>query len=113
MLKGSAHEHTIATHYHYYKDVDQKQRIRKGYDAAKEQHTAYMQQRPKTPWEYKLYEIVDNYAQKPDHRIIYWFYDEVGEAGKTVNAKNLIFNYDAFYTTGGKCSALFSMSFSP
>lgn len=99
MINGSIHEPAIAKHYTYFKDLDQTVCKKRAFDAAKEDHNAYLAIRERQPWEYKLKEVIENDA---DTRSIHWFYDPIGETGKTVNAKDLYFNHNAFYCTGGK-----------
>jgi len=99
MLQGSAHEPTIAKHYNYFKDLDTQCTKHRAFEAAKDQHNEYLSTRIRLPWETNLKSIVDN---ETDPRVIHWFYDPVGETGKTVNAKDLYFNHNAFYCTGGK-----------
>jgi hypothetical protein len=98
-VKGSEHEHTIAKHFAYYKELDLHNKKHRAFEAAKEEHNLYLETRERTQWECKLKYIVEH---DEDTRSIHWFYDPVGETGKTVNAKDLYFNHKAFYCTGGK-----------
>lgn len=98
MLDGD-HAQTIAQHYTYFKDLDQLASSQRSFKAARTQHDAYMATRVRQPWEDLLYDILSKPACT---RTIHWFVDTVGETGKTVNAKNLLFHHDAFYCTGGK-----------
>ncbi len=59
------------------------------------------------PWEQVLYQTVSDHNENPDHRTIHWFHDHIGESGKTVNAKQLVFEHNAFYTTGGKANDIY------
>lgn len=45
-------------------------------------------------WQQKL---VDQVLKEPDDRSIHWFYDPVGNAGKTVLAKWLVYHHKAMY----------------
>jgi len=49
-------------------------------------------------WQQDLIEII---KQEPDHRKIFWFYDEIGGKGKTNMAKYLVDNHDACYLNCG------------
>jgi len=60
--------------------------------------------RERLPWEYKLKEIVED---DKDTRPIHWFYDCQGETGRTVDAKDLYFNHNAFDCTGGKAHDIY------
>jgi hypothetical protein len=40
-------------------------------------------------------------------RFLQRFHDHIGESGKTVNAKQLVFEHNAFYTTGGKANDIY------
>ncbi len=66
-----------------------------------------MSTRETEPWEQVLYDIVKQHNEQPNHRIIHWFYDHIGESGKTVNAKQLVFEHNSFYTTGGKANDIY------
>lgn len=99
MQSGSEHETVIARHYAYFKELDHVCQQKRAFDLAKEQHNAYLATRIRLPWEHKLKEIVE---QETDTRAIHWFYDPIGDIGKTVNAKDLYFNHNAYYVTGGK-----------
>lgn len=101
MTHGSVNEPTIAKHYTYFKDLDLHSTKHRAFEAAKEEHNAYLETRDRQPWEHKLKDIVEN---DTDTRSIHWFYDPVGETGKTVNAKDLYFNHSAAYFTGGKAA---------
>lgn len=101
MENGSVNEPTIAKHYTYFKDLDMMCCKKRAYDSAKEEHNKYLETRERLPWEFKLKEVVEN---DTDTRSIHWFYDPIGETGKTINAKDLYFNHNAFYCTGGKAS---------
>jgi len=101
MTHGSVNEHTIAKHYSYFKDLDLHSNKHRAFESAKEEHNAYLETRTRQPWEFKLKDIIEN---DTDTRSIHWFYDPIGETGKTVNAKDLYFNHSAAYFTGGKAS---------
>lgn len=98
-----ANEHTqaIATHYTYFKDLDQLAQADRAFKAARLEHNEFMAQRTPLAWEQELHAIL---ALPPCTRSIHWFVDTIGETGKTVNAKSLHFNHQAFYCTGGKAS---------
>lgn len=100
MLDGD-HASTIASHYCYFKDLDQLAISDRAFKAARLEHNTYMETRVRLPWEHILDDII---SKPPCKRTIHWFVDTQGETGKTVNAKNLLFNHDAFYCTGGKAS---------
>lgn len=52
--------------------------------------------------------VFDDIISKPsDPRIIHWFYDEIGNTGKTVNAKILMYEHNAFYIIGGKAADIY------
>jgi hypothetical protein len=51
------------------------------------------------PWQQVLF---DELAGAPDRRKVIWYVDEEGAMGKTVLAKHLIGECDAFYSSGGK-----------
>jgi len=107
MLSNNEHLSTIAGHYQFFKDTDQKYTQEQQRQLAYEDHAEYMRTRERQPWENILDQIVIQHKQKPDHRTIYWFHDQIGESGKTVNAKELVFNHNAFYTTGGKANDIY------
>jgi len=50
-------------------------------------------------WQAHALQIVEGPS---DPRAIYWFYDPVGNSGKTYLARHLVDKYDAFYCRGGK-----------
>lgn len=101
MLHGSANEPTIAKHYSYFRDLDATATKHRAFESAKDEHNAYLETRERQPWEFKLKEVIDSDI---DTRSIHWFYDPIGETGKTVNAKDLYFNHNAYYCTGGKAA---------
>jgi len=98
MLEGD-HIQAIATHYTFFKDLDLHAQADRAYKQAKDEHNTFMAKRQALPWEAKLHEIVN---KPPCTRSIHWFVDTIGETGKTINAKSLYFNHNAFYCTGGK-----------
>ena len=69
------------------------------FQRAKDDHNAFMAARIPLPWEQTLKSIIDSDMEP---RAIHWFYDPIGETGKTANAKSLYFNHNAFYCSGGK-----------
>jgi len=107
MITNNEHLHTIASHYTFFKDVDQKVVQHDKREIAKKNHYTYMSTRITEPWEQVLYETVEQHKENPDHRTIHWFHDHIGESGKTVNAKQLVFEHNAFYTTGGKANDIY------
>lgn len=101
MTHGSVNEPSIIKHYAYFKDLDTHSTKQRAFESAREEHNAYLETRERQPWEHKLKQIIEN---DTDTRSIHWFYDPVGETGKTVNAKDLYFNHNAYYCTGGKAA---------
>jgi hypothetical protein len=101
MTHGSVHEGTIGKHFQYFKDLDAICMKKRAFEAGKKKHNAYLATRERQPWEHKLKEVIE---QDHDTRSIHWFYDPPGETGKTVNAKDLYYNHNAFYCTGGKAA---------
>lgn len=111
MEHGSSNEPAIIKHFHFFKELDTKMVQKRAFEAAKEQHNEYLETRQRLPWEGKLKEVVE---QDDDSRCIHWFYDPQGETGKTVNAKDLYFNHNAFYCTGGKAADIaFAYNYEP
>lgn len=53
------------------------------------------------PWQK---EIADLIQQKPDKRTIHWYWDPIGNIGKTELCKYLYIKYGIMYITGGKGS---------
>lgn len=51
------------------------------------------------PWQVDIVAIING---PNDPRSIFWFYDPVGNSGKTFMAKHMVDYHDAFYTNGGK-----------
>jgi hypothetical protein len=107
MITNNEHLHKIAAHYTFFKDVDQKAVQHEKRESAKKNHYMYMATRVTEPWEQVLYQTVSDHNENPDHRTIHWFHDHIGESGKTVNAKQLVFEHNAFYTTGGKANDIY------
>lgn len=107
MLTNDQHLQTVATHYQFFKDIDQKHTQDVQRRRAHEDHRKYMLTRERQPWENTLDKIIAEHQESPDTRAVHWFYDEIGETGKTVNAKNLVFEHGAFYTTGGKATDIY------
>lgn len=101
MLTGSEHEPAIAKHYTYFRDLDALARDNEAYTAGKEEHAEILSTRQRQPWERHLQAILEN---NTDKRSIHWYYDCIGETGKTVNAKALMYFKNAFYSTGGKAA---------
>lgn len=101
MSNGSINEPTIAKHYTYFKDLDMHSNKKRAFESAKEEHNSYLVTREPQQWEIKLQSIITN---DTDPRSIHWFYDPIGETGKTVNAKDLYYNHNAAYFTGGKAA---------
>lgn len=100
MLSGE-HTQAIASHYAFFKDLDTHAQADRAFKRARIQHNEFMAQRTPLAWEQVLHDII---AAPPCSRSIHWFVDMVGETGKTINAKSLYFNHNAFYCTGGKAS---------
>jgi len=107
MITNNEHLTTVANHYQFFKDVDHKNTYEKQRKLAYEDHKQYMQTRQKQPWEQTLDRIITEHEHERDHRTIHWFHDSIGESGKTVNAKQLVFEHNAFYTTGGKSTDIY------
>jgi len=99
IMLSQEHTQAIATHYTFFKDLDALARSDQAKKAARIQHNEYMSQRTPHAWEQVLHDII---SAPPDPRHVHWFVDEIGESGKTINAKSLYFNHDAYYCTGGK-----------
>lgn len=95
---------TLAAYHQHWKDKDQVYASDRMFKAAKAQHNEFMATRKKNDWEHLLDKIIDSHA---DPRVIHWFYDNVGDMGKTVNGKNLYFNHNTFYATGGKAADIY------
>lgn len=51
------------------------------------------------PWQAEIIELVKT---EPHARKVHWYYEEIGNAGKSFLANYLICKYDAFLCTGGK-----------
>jgi len=100
MLSGE-HAPVIASHYTFFKELDTISQSDRAFKQARNQHNEFMATRLSQPWEATLSTIL---AKPPCPRSIHWFVDTIGETGKTVNAKSLYFNNQAFYCTGGKAS---------
>jgi len=98
MLSGE-HTQAIASHYAYFKDLDSHAQADRAFKQARNQHNEFMAARTPLAWEHVLHDII---AQPPCTRSIHWFVDTIGETGKTINAKSLYFNHNAYYCTGGK-----------
>lgn len=104
ILLDGTHDNAILSHIAAFEKLDAVCKQERSYLAAKEEHNAYLATRERQPWEYKLKEIVE---EDQDTRAIHWFVDTEGETGKTVNAKDLYFNHNAYYCTGGKAVDIF------
>jgi len=104
ILLDGTHDQAILSHISAFEKLDAVCKQERSYIAAKEEHNAYLATRERQPWEYKLKEIVE---EDTDTRSIHWFVDTEGETGKTVNAKDLYFNHNAYYCTGGKAVDIF------
>jgi len=103
LLDGS-HDSAVLSHIHAFEKLDAICRQERSFISAKEAHNTYIATRERLPWEYKLKEIIE---EPIDPRQIHWFVDTQGETGKTVNAKDLYFNHNAYYSTGGKAADIF------
>ena len=101
MNNGSVNEPSIIRHYAYFKELDVQSNNERAFQAAKAEHNSFIASRIPQPWEQTLKDIIQAPA---DSRTIHWFFDPIGETGKTVNAKSLYFNHNAFYCTGGKAN---------
>lgn len=53
------------------------------------------------PWQQK---VIDLIKSDPDSRTINWYFDKIGNNGKSFLAKYLVDSYNAFYTRGGKAN---------
>ena len=105
MVRGDSS--MISTYVHAHKALEKYQqhvKCEKARDAARAQHMAYVATRPKLEWEQMLDDILE---QDPDPRKIHWFVDSLGDAGKTVYAKKLGLNGDAYIITGGKAADIY------
>lgn len=51
------------------------------------------------PYGWQL-EVIKIIKEKPDNRSIYWFYDKIGNVGKTSLCKHLVVNYNAIMLCG-------------
>ena len=60
------------------------------------------------PWQAKIEKI---YEGEPDHRKIYWFWEEQGNIGKSAFTKYMIIKHKALYCDGGKKSDLINLVF--
>lgn len=99
------HATTIAKFSKHFQHLDDIYKTERMYQGGKSQHLAYTQTLgARKPWEMVLDDIISKPA---DPRIIHWFYDEIGNTGKTVNAKTLMYEHNAFYTTGGKAADIY------
>lgn len=101
MFEGTEHEPAIAKHYSYFRDLDQLCRDRQAYQEGKAEHAEIIASRTRQPWEQHLMQTI---ANDQDKRSIHWYFDRIGETGKTVNAKDLMYFGNAFYSTGGKAA---------
>jgi len=101
MDSGSPHELSIINHFPYFTALNNQSIKRRAFESAREEHNEYLETRVRQPWEFHLKNLIDN---DTDRRSIHWYYDPVGETGKTVNAKDLFFNHSAFYCSGGKAA---------
>lgn len=104
ILLDGTHDNTILSHIAAFEKLDQICTTDRMFQAAREQHNQYLATRIRQPWEFKLRDIV---LSDTDPRAIHWFTDTIGETGKTVNAKDLFFNHNAYYCTGGKATDIF------
>jgi hypothetical protein len=84
-----------------FKDLDSHAQADRAFKAARLEHNEFMAKLTPLAWEQELHSII---ASPPCTRSIHWFVDMIGETGKTINAKSLYFNHQAFYCTGGKAS---------
>lgn len=55
--------------------------------------------------------ILDIVKEEPDERAIHWFYEEIGNVGKSCICKYLIVKHEAIYLTEGKKSDLMNLVF--
>jgi len=104
LLLDGSHDQAILTHIAAFEKLDAVCKHQRSFDEAKLEHNAFIAIRPSQPWETTLKSIIEHPV---DTRSIHWFVDTIGETGKTVNAKNLYFNHNAFYCTGGKAQDIF------
>lgn len=58
------------------------------------------------PWQQEIYDLIQG---EPDKRKIYWYYDEVGGAGKTSFSKYMWFHHAILTLTIGKASDLLNL----
>jgi len=104
ILLDGTHDQAILSHIAAFEKLDAICKQERSFLSAKEEHNKYLAIRERQPWEYKLKEIIE---EDTDTRAIHWFVDTEGETGKTVNAKDLYFNHNAYYCTGGKAVDIF------
>ena len=60
------------------------------------------------PWQQEIYDITQ---QVPHKRKIYWYYDDLGGAGKTSFSKYMFYHYGILTLTIGKASDLLNLVF--
>jgi len=60
------------------------------------------------PWQLKIEKIFEN---EPDDRTIYWFWENIGNVGKSAFTKYMIIKHKALYCDGGKKSDLINLVF--
>lgn len=104
ILLDGTHDQAILTHIVAFEKLDAVCKHQRSFDEAKAEHNTFLATRTPQPWESTLKSIV---GDSVDPRSIHWFVDTIGETGKTVNAKDLYFNHNAFYCTGGKAQDIF------
>lgn len=104
----TSHVSAVAKYHGFFEVLDRQFTREAIYDGAKEQHMKFLETYEHQPWTKKLMSIVEEHDKETiDARTIYWFYDHVGESGKTAMGKYLKFEKNAFYCTGGKASDIF------
>lgn len=94
----------LAAYHNHWVAKDQQYTTERMFKKAKTQHNEYMATREKHPWEHHLDLVIKCHV---DTRLIHWYYDTIGDMGKTVNGKNLFFNHNAYYATGGKAADIY------
>lgn len=60
------------------------------------------------PWQLRIEEI---YHTEPDNRKVYWFYETIGNMGKSAFVKYMVVKYGCLFCDGGKKSDLINLVF--
>lgn len=59
------------------------------------------------PWQAEIVKII---SEKPDDRSVYWYWEEIGNVGKSAFCKHLVLKYDAQYVLGKKADIYHAVS---